>query len=91
MPPHSRPIIVAMGIGAIEAVKYTSSIRPYMTMKMQMATAKAVTFTNRLWNHSPTSGPMSISMSRSSRPAVMDEMSTVASLTTTPAAPATTL
>ena len=46
---------------------------------------------NRLWNHSPNSGPKSISMRRSSSPSVMDETSTVASLTTTPAACATTL
>ena len=62
-----------------------------MTMKMQMATAQAVTFTNRLWNHRPNSGPMSISISLSSRPSIMVDISTVASPTTTPAACATTL
>ena len=60
-------------------------------MKMQMDSAHIHTPTNSVWNHSPNSGPMSISISRASRPVTMELMSSCASESATPAALFTTL
>lgn len=60
-------------------------------MKIQIVSAHVQMPTNRLWNHRPMSGPMSISISRCSRSTTTELMSMEASLEITPAALFTTL
>ena len=57
---------------------------------MQMVSAFIVTPTNRLWNQSPSSGPISISISRASRFATTSPSSSDVSDEITPAAALTT-
>ena len=60
-----------------------------MTIKIQMVSAHMVRPINRDWNHSPNSGPKSISMSLGSKSAIAEEMSMEASAPMTPEAWAT--
>ena len=57
---------------------------------MQIVSAQVQMPTNKLWNHRPKSGPISISMSLSSKSTTTVLMSMEASLTITPAALFTT-
>ena len=91
MPPHSLPIMVAIGMGATEVTRYISIILPNVIMKMQMVSAHMVMPTNRDWNHKPKSGPSSISISRSSMPTMTLEMLMLVSPIISPEALATTL
>ena len=84
---------VHMMVGGTSAnmITLASIMRPYEMMKMAIVSIHMVMPTNRLWNHSPKSGPSSIAVSRDSKSTNKVLRSMELSLVMTPAALLTTL